>query len=504
MLWLTLVCLLAVCLIADYCWKRNVNAKWSKLPGPLNLPIFGAIWIYTHVQPDELLALSRYIRKRFGRVVRFWVLHVHGLFVSDLHYAQALLSHSTEIRKNRMYSLLTDWLGDGLLVSYGAKWLSRRRVITPTFHFSILEDFVSIFDQQSQIFARNLAKYADGVQVVDIEDALALATLDVICESAMGVRINAQTDVNCEYVQLLKDMQRIIVKRYVTIAYRPKWLFQLLAPRLAKQHFAVTAALHRFTERIIKARRKEILKHQTEICEQRNQQAQNGDIGIKRRQALLDVLLSATIAGQPLSDNDIREEVDTFMFEGHDTTKSGIGYTLYCISRNKEVQAKLYAEIVEVLGTNMQHALTQRQLMQLKYTEQVIKEALRMYPPVPYIGRTIMEDCYIAGNCIPKGSSVILAIYEMQNDAAYFPQPQLFLPERQVHENPFAFVPFSAGPRNCIGQRFAMLEMKAFIARIMQLYELLPLGADVVPTVRVVLKSKTGWQMGFRKRNVMV
>lgn len=113
---------------------------------------------------------------------------------------------------------------------------------------------------------------------------------------------------------------------------------------------------------------------------------------------MLDVLLSATIDGQPLTDTDIREEVDTFMFEGHDTTKSGIAFTLYCISRNAEIQSKLYAEIVEVLGTNMQHALTQRQLMLLKYTEQVIKEALRMYPPVPYIGRTIMEDCYI-GKC---------------------------------------------------------------------------------------------------------
>lgn len=86
------------------------------------------------------------------------------------------------------------------------------------------------------------------------------------------------------------------------------------------------------------------------------------------------------------------------MFEGHDTIKSALSFTLYCISRNADVQSKLYAEIVEAVGTNMQQALTQRQLMQLKYTEQVIKESLRMYPSVPYIGRTIMKDCYI-GKC---------------------------------------------------------------------------------------------------------
>ncbi|XP_017473094.1 PREDICTED: cytochrome P450 4d2-like [Rhagoletis zephyria] len=502
MMWFSLLLVLSVlCMFADYLWKRDVNFKWSKLPGPLNLPILGSIWIYTRVQPDELISLSRYIRNRFGRVARFWVLHIHAMFVCDLRFAQTLLSHPTEIRKNRMYSLLNDWLGDGLLVSYGAKWQSRRRVITPTFHFSILEDFVRIFDQQAQILVGKLEKSADGVQIVDIQNPVALATLDVICESAMGVRTNAQTDEGCEYVHLLTEMIHIILKRYVTLVYRPNWLFQLLAPRLAKRHITVTAALHAFTERIIRQRREEMLKQQAEIDKQ--QLARNDEFGIKRRQALLDVLLSATVDGHSLTDVDIREEVDTFMFEGHDTTKSAIAFALYCISRNTDVQFKLYAEIVEVLGTSAQQAITQSQLMQLKYTEQVIKEALRMYPPVPYIGRTLMEDCYIHGNCIPKGTSVLLAIYEIQNDADYFPEPHKFMPERQANENPFAFVPFSAGPRNCIGQRFALLEMKTFIARIVQVYELLSLGADVVPTVRVVLESKTGWQMGFRKRKLI-
>ncbi|XP_059222597.1 cytochrome P450 4d8-like [Stomoxys calcitrans] len=104
--------------------------------------------------------------------------------------------------------------------------------------------------------------------------------------------------------------------------------------------------------------------------------------------------------------------------------------------------------------------------------------------------------------CIPKGTSLLLGIMTMQNDAEYFPEPHRFIPERnEVPQNNFVFVPFSAGPRNCIGQRFAMLEMKAFLARTMQFYELLPLGEDVEPTISVVLKSKNGWQMGFRKRH---
>lgn len=102
--------------------------------------------------------------------------------------------------------------------------------------------------------------------------------------------------------------------------------------------------------------------------------------------------------------------------------------------------------------------------------------------------------------CIPKGTSILLGIMPMQNDPLYFPEPHKFLPEREVPRDNFVFVPFSAGPRNCIGQRFAMLEMKAFLARIIQSFELLPLGEDVQPTISVVLKSKNGWQMAFRKR----
>lgn len=144
-----------------------------------------------------------------------WIFYINAILISDIKYAQTILSHPTEIKKNRMYSLLNEWLGEGLLTSYGPKWLARRRAITPAFHFKILESFVHIFDQQAVIFATKLQKYAIeetqkmenilGSQryILDIEHYVALATLDVICETAMGVRINAQTDENCEYVKNL-------------------------------------------------------------------------------------------------------------------------------------------------------------------------------------------------------------------------------------------------------------------------------------------------------------
>ena len=153
----------------------------------------------------ELLEAAYEIRAKYGRSVRMQLFHIHAILTSELSFVQEVLSHSTEIKKNRMYGLLSDWLGEGLLMSYGPKWLSRRRIITPTFHFNILEEFVTVFDRQAQILSKKLEKHAKNEEIVDVHDYVALATLDVICETAMGVRIDAQTDEKCEYVQMLTE-----------------------------------------------------------------------------------------------------------------------------------------------------------------------------------------------------------------------------------------------------------------------------------------------------------
>ena len=116
------------------------------------------------------------------------------------------------------------------------------------------------------------------------------------------------------------------------------------------------------------------------------------DMGLKKRMAFLDVLLQASVEGKPLSVNDIREEVDTFMFEGHDTTTSGTSFALYVISRHPQVQEKLFAEIREVIGDDKTLAPSYSQLQNLHYLECVIKESMRLYPPVPIIGRYFKED----------------------------------------------------------------------------------------------------------------
>ncbi|XP_075157501.1 cytochrome P450 4d2-like [Haematobia irritans] len=495
----------------------------QNIPGPLDLPIFGSLWLLLSCKPDDLLKLANFTCKKYGRVAKTWIFHVNGVFVSDPQYIQTILSHPTELKKNRMYSLLIEWLGEGLLTSHGPKWLSRRRAITPAFHIQILENFIQIFDQQAGILVNKLNKHAVAKEttldeilksetkyVTNVEHYVALAALDIICETAMGVKINAQTDENCEYVRNLIEMQQIFLERFVKLHYRIDIVFKLFNSKMYKRYEHVMASLHGFTENIIKERRKEMLnngqsENKGEFYDRNTTEEEEEGFmygGKKTRMALLDILLSSTIHQQPLTDHDIREEVDTFMFGGHDTTKSGIGFTLYLLSRYPEVQEKLFEELNEILGPDVTAPLTYMKLMELKYMDKVIKESLRMYPPAPFIGRQLVHDIHVDNQCIPGGTSILLGIMTMQNDPEYFTDPHKFIPERQeAQQKNFVFLPFSAGPRNCLGQRFAMLEMKAVLTRIIQNYELLPLGEDVKPTISIALKSKNGWQMGFRKRH---
>ncbi|ELW47048.1 Cytochrome P450 4V2 [Tupaia chinensis] len=174
-----------------------------------------------------------------------------------------------------------------------------------------------------------------------------------------------------------------------------------------------------------------------------------------KRRAFLDLLLNVTDdEGNKLSHEDIREEVDTFMFEGHDTTAAAINWSLYLLGSYPEVQKKVDSELDEVFGQSDRPANFE-DLKKLKYLECVIKETLRLFPSVPLFARTLNEDCEMGGYRIVKGTEAVIIPYALHRDPRYFPNPEEFQPERFFPENvqgrhPYSYVPFSAGPRNCI------------------------------------------------------
>ncbi|XP_011176869.1 cytochrome P450 4d2 [Zeugodacus cucurbitae] len=492
--------LFALAILADYLLKIRCN----DIPGPRPLPVLGNVLLYRGISQADITDFQKRNCQKYGPLYRLWLFNQLNIVTCDPADVEVLLSSTKYIKKNKFYDMLKIWLGTGLLVSNGHKWHSRRKIITPTFHFKILEQFVEIFDQQGTVLVKKLEQYADGKTVLDVNPLLCLMALDIITETAMGTKVNAQTYPKLPYVPAVINVTDVLSQRILNIWQRIECIFRLFSPIEAKLLYANLKLLHDFTDRIIVERRAALEQKLTAT-----EPATDTELGVKRRMALLDVLLQSTIDGKPLSNEDIREEVDTFMFEGHDTTSNALTFCLHLISRHPTVQAKLFEEIREVLGDDKERPVAQRDLIELKYMDCVIKESLRLYPTAPFIGRNLEEDVNLRGKLIPAGTNITISIYIMQRDPKYFPEPDTFRPERFLNESlllgeklyPYVYVPFSAGPRNCIGQKYAILEMKSIMSKILRHFELLPLGEELRPIYSIVLRSGNGGQMGLRPRN---
>ncbi|KAG5879643.1 hypothetical protein JTB14_034443 [Gonioctena quinquepunctata] len=416
-----------------------------------------------------------------------------GVLSADEKFMEFFLSSPKLIDKSDDYNFFQNWLGTGLLTSTGSKWRKRRKLLTPSFHFSILGNSVDIFDRVGDVFIRNLEKEV-GKASFDVHPLVSLCTLDIICEAAMGSTLNAQEKGSSQYVRSVKTMCSIIIDRIFSPLPVRLYPFTLNYFREKK----VVKVLHAHTDAIIDRRIKEGPSDKLgNVCD---------EIGMKKKLAFLDMLLeNRTYDGMPLSRADIREEVDTFMFEGHDTTSSAISFGIYCLANNPEVQKKAIEEQRKIFGKLADARPTLTNLQEMKYLDLVIKETLRLYPSVPFIARKIPEDFEWGGSMYKKGMNVVMLPFASHRDPKYFPEPLKFIPERfenNYGKNPYIYVPFSAGPRNCIGQKFAILEMKSTLSKVLRNFELLP--ATPAEPLRlapeVILVSKNGVCISIKKR----
>lgn len=218
-------------------------------------------------------------------------------------------------------------------------------------------------------------------------------------------------------------------------------------------------------------------------------------LGRKKRMTFMDTLVLQHLSDSTsITKKEIREEVDTFMFEGHDTTGWGLTWATYLIGLNPDAQARVHEELDEIF--DCEREITFEDLRRMKYLECCIKEAQRIYPSVPLLGRTITDDSAVLGGFkVPKGVAVIILPSLVHRDTKHWPQPERFKPERFQDEgarHPYAFIPFSAGPRNCIGQKFAVLEEKAILASLFRKFKVTSLDHRdrVKPSPALILKSK--------------
>uniref|UniRef100_R4FQF2 Putative p450 enzyme n=1 Tax=Rhodnius prolixus TaxID=13249 RepID=R4FQF2_RHOPR len=475
----------------------HVNLKWrtiramSKLSGPFSIPFFGLGLLMAVIRDSEMVSVLTYYYKKYPRILATYIVGMPLILLHQPDDLEILLGSATHIKKGFEYEILKSWLNEGLLLSTGEKWRHRRKLLTPAFHFRILEDNLQSLNKHARYLLRNILEQ-DGKPFA-ADQLVTLCTLDVICETAMGISLNTQDNQALEYVDAVKRLPSLVVDRIRKFWKRKNWLYYLTISG-RKFHKSLTT-LHNFTEKIIQERK---LSYSTEIP-RNNQNTESEELLLpKKRKAFLDSLLELDLKYPNLfSDLDIREEVDTFMFEGHDTTSVTLTFALYLLGLHPEIQEKTFEEQYNIFGDS-DRAATRPDLNEMHYLEMVIKETLRLYPSVPYISRSIAEDLILPGNVVlPAGANVLVLPYFLHRDVRYFPDPEVFNPERFTIENcktrhPYSYIPFSAGPRNCIGQKFAMMELKVVLSTIIRFVKIEPVTKpeDIKVFPFVILRSK--------------
>eukprot|EP00092_Neocalanus_flemingeri_P025304 GFUD01027436.1.p1 GENE.GFUD01027436.1~~GFUD01027436.1.p1 ORF type:complete len:533 (+),score=87.75 GFUD01027436.1:107-1600(+) len=481
-------------LLLLWSFTSRQQSAFSSIPGPQPLPLIGNSLML--VGPSEIVWWQRIrnLKTRYGNVVKFYVGTKPQIFLYGAEGFEKILSSSHHITKGFQYEFLWPWLGLGLVTSTGTKWRKHRKLLTPAFHFRILEDFLHIMNDHTQTFVGKLGDHVG--QSVDIYPLMTHCALDIICETTMGVSINAQNDNNSEYVKAVYETSELVFRRLNSPWLYNDWFYH--RTESGRQWHKNLGILHGFTKKIIQEKKDEmktILKGHDE-----------DDIGIKKRIAFLDLLIQSSEDGAVLTDQDIQEEVDTFMFAGHDTTASNGAMTLYLLALDQRVQNKCQEELDGIFGDS-ERVATSADLANMKYLTACIKESLRLYGSIPSIGRVTSEEVEIEGHIIPAGTEIMLLIFMLHRDPKYFPDPEKFDPDRfygdEIQErHPYAYTPFSAGPRNCIGQKFAMMEEKIILSSILRKFNMKAEVEmkDMLITPEIVLKPRNGFHVNFELR----
>ncbi|MEE6495430.1 hypothetical protein FKM82_002044 [Ascaphus truei] len=473
-----------------YHWRRKQLKALRAFPGPPCHWLYGQAHEFLQDGQDLDRILSWGITFPYANPVWF------GSFVAYLNithpeYAKTLLSRG-DPKDNVTYTHLIPWIGKGLLVLSGQKWFQHRRLLTPGFHYDVLKPYVKLMADCTQVMLDRLQEQVAGDEPIDIYPYVSLMTLDSIMKCAFSCHSNCQTDREHPYTQAVVDLTFLVNERLRFFPYHSDLIFYLSPHGFRFRNACKISQQH--TDKVIK-QRKESLEDERELDK----------IQQKRHLDFLDILLCARDEnGESLSDEDLRAEVDTFMFEGHDTTASGISWILYCMAKNPEHQEKCREEIREVLGER--HTVEWDDLSQMTFTSMCIRESLRLYPPVPLLARQLNKPItFCDGRSLPEGCLVSVCIDSIHRNPDVWKDPEVFdplrfSPENSVHRHSHAYLPFAAGPRNCIGQNFAMNEMKVAVALTLNLFELLPDPTQTpIKLAYIVLKSKNGIHLRLRR-----
>ncbi len=438
---------------------RRAGAKTAPGPCGSNVLLGSAL----DLQHDPLgFALD--MARRYGPIVHmralFWPVHL--IYHPDGVEHILKSHHQNYDRKLFFYQALRPFWGEGLATSTGTTWLQHRRLTQPPFHRARLTTYGALMTAATSAMLARWQTVAEAGQPLEINAEMTRLTLRIFGNCLFNMDLTAESErIGQVFTSILTELEACI--------YVPFPPFNVPTPRNRRMH-AAQRALNTIVQRLIDDRRKELTEQQD----------------------LLSILVAQ---GQGLSERQIRDEVSTFLFAGHETTANMLTWAMYLIAQHPEVDERLYAEVSRVLSGRVP---TADDLPKLPYTRQVLEETLRLYPSGGMIPRRAIADDVVCGFSVRANDLVAFNPYVTHRLPEFWEQPEVFDPERFTPErvaarHPYCFIPFGGGPHLCIGSTFAMMEGQLILAMLVQRYQLrLAPGQPIEARASIVIRPHPG------------
>jgi len=448
--------------------QRNPDGPRINYPRAIAAQMFPARF------KSDPLAFGLTIARNYGDIAyyRFGPLRVYQLNHPDL-VRQVLFEQPEKFHKPRLVRrAFRPIAGNGLLTSDGDLWKQQRKLIQPAFHHRQLATYADVMVRHT---LRRIDSFAEG-DVRDIASEMTKLTLDIVVSSLFGSELPQEARGIGDSMNAVRDAAAYRVNRPLHL---PSWV----PTRRHLREKRALAEVESVFRALISARR----------------------TSDDSRVDLLSMLLAAVDedSGARMSDRQLRDEMMTLFLAGHETTATALTWTWYLLARHPEIDAKLHEELRQTLGGRAPEAAD---LPKLQYTERVIREAMRLFPPGPAFGREPIEDVTIGGYTVPAGGLVLINVYALHHDPRFFANPERFDPDRfgpgwEERISRYAYLPFGGGPRVCIGNGFAMMEARLILATMAQHFKLSLEGPDEITPVQLVTLRPSGpVRMRLQKR----
>nr|XP_055195914.1 cytochrome P450 3A12 [Nyctereutes procyonoides] len=448
--------LLAISLVLLYLYGTYTHGIFKKLgiPGPTPLPFVGTALGYR----NGFSVFDKRCFRKYGRMWGFYDGRQPVLAITDPDMIKTVLvKECYSVFTNRRSLGPVGFMKSAISLSEDEEWKRMRTLLSPTFTTGKLKEMFPIIGQYGDVLVSNLRKEAEKGKAINLKDVFGAYSMDVITSTSFGVNIDSLNHPQDPFVENTKKLLKF---DFLDPLFFSILLFPFLTPVFEILNIwlfpkKVTDFFRKSVERMKESRLKDKQKHRVDFLQLMINSQNSKEMDTHKVVSDLELVAQSII----------------FIFAGYETTSSCLSFLMYELATHPDVQQKLQEEIDATFPNKA--APTYEALVQMEYLDMVLNETLRLYSVAGRLERVCKKDVEISGVFIPKGTVVMVPTFILHQDQNLWPEPEEFQPERFSRKNkdsinPYTYLPFGTGPRNCIGMRFAIMNMKLALIRVLQ------------------------------------